>query len=319
MLTTRVVVSITLIGTLAVGAGTVRGQNYSNKPIRFVTGEVGGGNDFTARLIAPGISSSLGQQVIVENRGGAFYGAIVSQAQPDGHTLLLTSSAFFVEPFFRQTPYDVVKDFSPVTLTTTSPNILVVNASLPVKSVKDLIALAKAKPGELNYASSTPGGTTHLAAELFKHMAGVNIVGVRYKGGGPALTGVMSGEVQMIFNPAGSVAPHLKSGKVRALAVTSAEPSALVPDLPTIAASGVPGYGVSSITAIFAPAKTPAAIVNRLNIAIVRFLNTPEAKERFLSSGVEAVGSSPQQLADLVKSEVAMWGKLIKDAGIRIE
>ena len=199
------------------------------------------------------------------------------------------------------------------------PNVLVVHPSLPVKSVKELIALAKARPGELNYASGGIGAAGHLAAELFKFMAGVNIARIDYKGNAGAVTAIMGGEVQMGFNSAPSVAPHVKSGRLRALAVTSAQPSVLTPGLTTVAASGLRGYESVVMVGIFSPAKTPAAIITRLNQEIVRVLNREDVKEKLLSAGTEAVGNSPEQFLATIKSEMATVGKLIKDTGIRVE
>jgi tripartite-type tricarboxylate transporter receptor subunit TctC len=215
-------------------------------------------------------------------------------------------------------PYDPVQDFSPITLAVRSPNLILLHPSLPVKSVKELIALAKARPGALNDASAGAGSSTHIAAELFKAMTGVNIVRVPYKGTGPAVTALISGEVQLMFATAGSAAPHLKSVRLRALAVTSAEPSTLFPGLPAVAAT-VPGYEGVSILGIFAPAKTPAAIINFLHQAIVQVLNRADVKEKFFSIGVETVGSSPDEFAAKVKSEMNRLGRVIKDAGIRAE
>jgi tripartite-type tricarboxylate transporter receptor subunit TctC len=198
-----------------------------------------------------------------------------------------------------------------------SPNILVVHASVAANSVKELIALAKAKPGLLNYASASAGGSAHLAAELFKHMAGVDIVRISYKTSGTATTSLLAGEVQVMFSNAPPVVPHVKSGKLKALAVTTLQRSVLLPELPTVAASGLPGFEVSSVYGLFAPAGTPAAVIRRLNQEAVRFLARPDVKEKFLAAGVEAIGSSPQALADAMKSEVARMGKLIRDAGIR--
>ncbi len=307
------------LGMMVLGAGMVFGQNYPNKPIRIVASAAGGSGDFAARLIAQGLTGALGQQVVVDNRGGIIPGEIVSKAPPDGYTLLIDAASFWIGPLLQETPYDPVKDFAPVTLTDSAPNVLVVNPSLPVKSVKELIALAKARPGELNYGSSSTGSTPHLAAELFNNMAGVKIVRVPFKGSGPAVISLLGGQVQLMFATAGSVAPHVKSGRLRALAVASPQPSALAPGLPTIAASGVPGYEAVAFEGMFAPAKTPVAIIDRLNQEIVRVLNRAEVKERFFNAGVETVGSTPEEFAAAIKSNVAKWGKLIKDAGIRDE
>ena len=331
----RVVAWMFPIGMMVLGASGVSGQAtstgsgqatstgsghaYPNKIIRIVTSAPGGGSDVLSRLIAPGLTESLGQQVIVDNRG-SIAPEIVAKAPPDGYTLLVSGSPLWVLPLLRaNTPWDAVKDFAPITLAVSSPSILVVHPSLPVKSVKELIALAKARPGELNYASGTPGATPHLAAELFKVMAGVNMVRVGYKGTGPGILGVMSGQVELMFPNAGSAMPHVRSGRLRALAVCNAQPSALVPGLPTVAAAGLPGYETSSPQAVLAPAKTPVTLVNRLHQEIVRVLNRADVKERLFNSGGEAVGSSPERFAATIKSDIVRMGKLIKDAGIRVE
>ena len=244
----------------------------------------------------------------------------MAKAPPDGYTLFLSGSNFWVEPLLQKVPYDPARDFSPIAGATTSPLVFVVHPSLPVKSVKELIALAKARPGALNYSSSVTGTSGHLAAELFKSMAGVDIVRIGYKSGGQSVIALVSGEVQVAFNPAGgTVMSQVKSGRLRALAVTSAQPSVLAPGLPTMAAAGLPGYESSAIQSVFAPAKTPEAIITRLNQEILRFLNAPETKERLINASVEAIGSTPEQLAATVKFEMAKWGKVIKDAGIRAE
>ena len=257
--------------------------------------------------------------MIVDNRG-AVASEIAAKAAPDGYTLLVNGSPVWLLPLLRASvPWDAVRDFVPITLAVSSPSILVVHPSLPVKSVRELIALAKARPGELNYAAGTMGATPHLAAELFKAMAGVNIVRVAYKGTGPGLIGLISGEVGLMFPNAGSAMPHVKSGRLRALAVTTAQPSALVPGVPTLAASGVPGYESVSPQAVFAPARTPATIINRLNQEIVRVLSTADVKGKLFNTGIEVVGSSPEGLAAKMKSDMARIGKLVKDAGIRAE
>jgi tripartite-type tricarboxylate transporter receptor subunit TctC len=227
---------------------------------------------------------------------------------------------FWLGPLLQDhVPYDVVKDFAPITLAASSPNVLVVNPSLPVKTVKDLIGLARSRPGDLNYASSAAGSSPHLAAELFKALAAVNIVRIPYKGVGQAVTDLIAGQVQVMFGNAATVGQHLKSGKLRALAVTSAQPSVFFPDMPTIAASGVPGYESGAMFGAFAPAKTPAAIVNQLYQESVQVLTLQDVKERFFKTGLEVVASSPENFANKVKSEMARIGKVIKDAGIRAE
>ena len=309
------------IGVTAACIQTASGQNFPAKPIRLVTSEAGGWNDLTARLISQGLSSSLGQQVVVENLGGSVIipTQVVTKASPDGYTLLLYSSVVWLLPYLQNNvPYDPVKDLVPVVLSAESPNVLVVHPSLPVASVKDLIALAKAKPGQLNYSSGPSGNSTHLAAEMFKSMTGVDMVQIAYKGGGPAIIGLIGGQVQLSFASAGSIAAHLKSGRLKALAVTNAEPTPLFPGLPAISAT-VPGYEASSINGIFAPVKTPEALISRLNQAITTVLAKADVKERLLAAGIEAAGGPPKQLATTMKLDMTKWAKVIKDAGIRAD
>ena len=308
-----------VLGTTWVSAQTApTGQAFPNRPVRVVTGSPGGGSDFSARLIAQGISGPLGQPVIVENRPtGVVPPDIVSKALPDGYTLLLTGSNFWIGPLLQKVPFDPVNDFSPITVMDRSPLVLAAHPSVAVKSVQELIALAKAKPGTLNYGSSATGGPTHLAAELFKSMAHVNLVYVPYKGTGPAATALLGGEIQLLFAAPVAVTPHVKTGKLVALACTAAQPSVLCPGLPPIAAA-VPGYEMVGNTGIFAPAKTPTAVIKRLNQEMVRFIKTPEAKEKLLGTAAEAVGSSPEELGATVKADRDRLGKVIKDAGIKL-
>ncbi len=308
------------LGVMLLGTDMASSQDYPTRPIRLVTTAAGGGGDFTSRVVGEGISGSLGQPVIVDNRTGVIPGEIVAKAAPDGHTLAVVGGAFWIAPLLRKTPYDTQRDFSYISILVAEVSVVVVNASLPVKSVKDLIALAKAKPGALNYGTNTgAGGTSHLAGELFKSMAGVNIVWVPYKATTEALTGLMGGETQMMITDVGQVTPLVKSGKLRALAVTGLQPSALAPGLPTVTASGLPGYEVINRTSIVAPAKTPAAIITRLNREIVRVLNQPEVKTRFLNAGTETVGSTPEEMAVTIKAYIETWARVIKDAGIKAE
>ena len=316
MLTKRFIAGTLAVSTTILGSGLASGQTYPTRPIRIVTSSFGGGVDFAARLIAQSLSASIGQQAIVDNRGDHVTMDIVAKAPPDGYTLMITGAGFFIEPLFKKLSYDPVRDFSPVTLAVSPPSVLIVTPSLPVNSVKELIALAKAKPGELNYASAGVGGASFLAAELFKSMAGVNIVHVPYKGSGPGLTDLMGGQIQVQFIAASVAPPLVKAGKVKALAVTTAQPTALVPGLPTVAAT-VPGYESVAIVGVYAPANTPSSLINRLNQEIVLGLNQPQMKERLFNTGVEVVGSTPEGLAATIKSEMTKWGKLIKDLGIR--
>ena len=274
---------------------TGSGQAFPNRPIRIITSLPGGGSDFTARLIAQGISGPLGQPVIVENRPSNLTGDFAMKALPDGYTLLVEGNSFWFTPLIQPQRYDVLRDFTPVTIALNSPNIIVVHPSVPANSIRELIALAKAKPGQLNYGSSF-GSTSHLAMEMLKSMAGINIVHVPYKGSGPAVNAVIAGEVQFMSASAAAVAPFTKSGKLRALAVTSAKPSAMLPGLPTIA-SAVPGYELELTTGLFASGKPPKAVINRLNQEIVRALNTKEIKEKFFTTGGETVGNTPEEFA----------------------
>ena len=301
------------------GAGIACAQDFPHKPIRIVTAEPAGGNDFVARIVAQGMTGPLGQPVIVDNRGGGIIsGQIVSKASPDGYTLLMQSAAFWLGPFMRKTPYDAMKDFSPIAATAGSPHVLVVNPALPAHSVKELVDLAKSKPGALNYASTATGGAAHLAGELFKAMAGVDIARIPYKGVNQAVNSLIAGEVNLTFGVPNSVAPHVKSGKLRALGVTSTQPSTLFPGAPTVAAT-VPGYESGALYAMFAPARTPDAVINRLNREIVRVLGQADVKEKLFNTGLEIVASSPQQLGATVKSEMERMGKVIKNAGIQAE
>ncbi len=291
---------------------------YPVKPIRILTTGVGGATDFASRLIAQGLTESMGQQVIVDNRASAaITGDVVAKSPRDGYTLLMMSASLWISPLLQDTSYDPVRDFSPINLVATSPTILVVHPSMPVKSVRELIVLAKSRSGKMNYAAAQIGSTNHLAGELFKSMARVNIVAVPYKGSALALNALLTGEVQLSFAPAGSVTGQLKSGRLKALAVTSAQPSVFFPGMPTVASSGVPGYEAESTYGVFAPAQTLAAIVNRLNQEIARFLVAPGVKEKFFGAGQEVVGSGPEQLGAKVKAEIIRLGKVIKDAGIR--
>jgi tripartite-type tricarboxylate transporter receptor subunit TctC len=302
--------------TSVLAGSAAYGQVFPTKPVRIVTSEPGGGGDIIARVLAQGMARSLGQQVIVDNRSGALPGEIVAKAPADGYTLLLHGGSFYLAPFMQKLGYDVQKDFTSITQAIHSPNVIVIHPSVAATSIRELIALAKARPGQLNYGSGATGVPTHLSAELFKSMAGVDIVRIPYKGTGPALTGLISGENQIMFATASAVAAHIKSGKLKALAVTSLEPSALTPDLPTVAAT-LPGYESESIIGVFAPARTPPATIRRLNQEAVRVLHQPDVKERLFHAGTEAVGNSPEQFAAVIKREISKWGKVIKDAGIK--
>ena len=306
-----------LAAALLCASAAAAGQGYPARPVRIVTAAAGGGIDFAARIIAQGLTQSLAQQVIVDNRGGSAVIAadLVAKANPDGHTLLYYGSGAWLAPYMGgKVPYDPVTSFAPITLSTSAPNVLVVNPSLPVASVKDLVARAKAKAGGLSYASAGSGGSSHLAGELFRAVAGVDILRIAYRGTAPALTGVAAGEVNMMFSQTTAAMPFIQSGKLKAIGMTTLKPSALLPGVPPIADT-VPGYEASSINGFFAPAGTPAAIVERLNRDSVRVLTQPDVKERFAAVGVEAVGSTPEQLLKTVKAEMTKYGKVIREAG----
>ena len=302
---------------LLLGAGAACAQTYPLKPVRVVAPQAGTSIDFMLRVIAPSVAEGLGQPLVIENRALIGVG-MVAKAPADGYTLICYTNPMWLMPLFQETSWDPVRDFSPITLMTSTPSMLVVNPGLLVKSVKELIAFARARPKELNYASGSTGAATHIGAELFKAMAGVDIVRINYKGTAAAITDLMAGRVQLMFPSAGAAAQYVKDGRLRALAVASPEPSALTPGLPTIAASGeLPGYESRTLTGIFAPAKTPQAIIMRLNEQFVRVLNRPEIKEKLFNNAIEVVAGTPQQLGETVHSEVAMIEKLVREKGLR--
>ncbi|HYH40925.1 MAG TPA: tripartite tricarboxylate transporter substrate-binding protein [Burkholderiales bacterium] len=308
-------VATLMLATLVV-PGMACAQNFPTRAIRILTVQAGGSSDLPARIIAKEFQSSLGQPAVVENRG--IIGVeIVAQAPPDGHTLVHYTSPLWIIPLFRSASWDAARDFVPITITIATPNVLVVHPSVPVKSVQELIALAKARPGVLNYASTSTGSANHLSAELFKSMAGLDIVRIAFKGAGSALNSLLAGELHLMFATAGSIPGHVKAGKLRPLAVASAQPTALAPGMPTMASAGLPGYESISYTAFFAPAKTPAAIVNRLSQEAASALRVPEVKERLFNTGVEVVANTPQDAAAMITSETERVRKMIAAAGLR--
>ena len=286
-----------------------------------LTAEPGGGSDLTARIVAQGLTAALSQQVVVDNRvGGINIATIAAHAAPDGYTLLTYSNTLWLIPLMRaQTPYDPVRDFAPVSLIGGAPMVLVIHPSVAATSVKDLIALAKSKPGELNFASGPSGAIPHLAGELFKHMADVRMTQVAYRGVGAAVTDLISGRVQMMFPNASAALPHTRSGRLRALAVTSAQPSAMTPGLPTLAESGLPGYACTASYATFAPANTPAPIVKRLNQEMSAYLKRSDVRERLFSASTEVIAGTPEELQAAMTSEIARFGKVIKAANIKLD
>jgi len=296
---------------------------YPSKPVRFIVGfPPGGTNDIVARVLAPKLSENLGQQVVVENRGGANT-AIASEMfvrmPPDGYTILMNAPGHATNPALMKLAFDSINDFAFVTLLAESQNLLVVHPSLPVRSVKELITLSKRHPGDINYGSSGVGTTVHLSAELFQYMTGAKWVHVPYKGGGPGLIALLAGEVSLYFGNVPTVIRQARDGKLRAIATTGPKRTPAALDIPTVAESGVPGYEVTTFYGMSAPARTPRAIIDRLNKETVRALNAPEVRQRLQELGADAVGNTPEQYTVFIQNEIAKWGKVIKAAGIKGE
>ena len=316
MLAIRVVAGALLMGLLGMGAGIVSAQDYPTKQIRIITGGAGGGSDFNARQAAIAIGS-LGQTVVVDNRPSLLVGEAGAKNAPDGYNLTVHGASLWLVTFLQKMPYDVPRDFAPISLMSREIMVTAVHPSLPVKSVKELLALAKARPGELTYATSTPGGPAMLGMELLKAMSGINMLSVPYKDTRAAITAVFAGESQLTIGDLGLVVPLARQGRLRSLAVTSLDASTLAPGMPTMAESGLPGFEVTGVTAVWAPAKTPPAILNRLSQEVVRYLNRPDVKEKFLGAEMEVVASGPDGLQTRLKSDVVKWGKVFADAGIK--
>jgi tripartite-type tricarboxylate transporter receptor subunit TctC len=308
-----------LAAAIAMPAASATAPDYPARPIRILTSETGGGTDFAARLIAQKLSATFGKPVVVDNRVAVVAQETAAQAPADGYTLLISSGSIWIAPLLRKMRYDPVRDFTPIALATSSPNVLVVNPSVAASSVRELIALAKTEPGQLNYASGVTGSSSQLAAELFNCMAGVKITRIPYKGGGAAVIDLMGGRVQVMFPNGPSVAPHLKSGKLRPLAVTTARQSPLFPGLPTVAASGVPGYEAALVTAVFAPARVPQAIVDRLNAELLRILKQSDVRETLFNAGMEVTASSPRELTAEMRADMTRLAKVIKAGGIGLD
>ncbi len=297
---------------------------YPSRPIRIIVPQSpGGSTDLTARLVAQRLTEVFKQTAIVDNRPGAGSTSgteIVVRAAPDGHTLLVVASSLTINPaLYTRLSYDAIRDFTPITQLSRFPNLLAAHPSVPVKTLQDVIALAKAKPGQINYASAGTGTGTHMSAELLKQMTGIDIVQIPFKGGAPAVIATMGGQTQLIIGTSVGTLPHVRSGKLRGIAVTSAQRSPSAPEIPTFAESGVPGYDHEPWNGLLAPAKTPRAIIARLNAEVVRMLATPEVRKIFANEGGEAAGNSPEAFAAIVKSETLKWAKVVKAAGIKIE
>lgn len=291
-------------------------QDYPTRPVRIVTSTPGGGNDFLARIIAPALGAALGQQVIVDNRTSRFVGGIVARSTPDGYTLAVGGGTMQFNPLTDEADYNIVTDFAPISLLAHAPLVLVVNPSLKVNTVQELIALAKAKP--LRYGTGSTGNSIHVAGEMFAAAAGVKITRVPYKSTGPALIALLSNEVHLFFSTTGGAMPHVKEGRLKALGVTSAKPSALVPGVPSLASQGLKNYDIDSIDFILAPAKTPPHLVRKLNGHIVQIMQQPEVKERLAAGGSEAMSSTPEQLAAKLKADEAMMRQQLQRIGIAV-
>jgi tripartite-type tricarboxylate transporter receptor subunit TctC len=299
-------------------------QNYPIKPIRLIIPFApGGGTDLTARAIAMKLTEAWGHTVVPDNRAGAngtIAVDIATKSPPDGYTLTMISSSHSVNSsLYKSLPYDLVRDLAPITQATSQPYALVIHPSVQAKSVKELIALAKAKPDTMTYGSSGLGGLSHLSGALFSSLAGIKLIHVPYKGGNPALNDVVGGQIQMLFSTLLQADTQLKAGRVRALAVTTKKRSTAAPELPTMQEAGVAGYEVAGWYGVLAPAKTPRPIIDKLNTEIVRILHSPDVQNRLAADGSEAVGSTPEQFGNHIKSEVAKWGKVIREAGIKAE
>ncbi|MEO8133935.1 MAG: tripartite tricarboxylate transporter substrate binding protein [Betaproteobacteria bacterium] len=314
-----------LLLLLAVAAWPAGAQTYPTHPVRLVVPfPAGGTTDILARAIAQKLSDALGQQFVVDNRpgaGGNIGADIVAKSPPDGYTLLMgtVGTQSINVSLYAKMPYDAAKDFAPVVLVAGVPNVLVVNPAVPVKTVPELIALAKEKPGAINFASSGNGTSIHLSGELFKSLTGVQMAHVPYKGSSPALTDLIGGQVQIMFDNLPSALPHIKGGKLRAVAVTSTKRAPVLPDLPTIAESGVPGFEASSWFGILAPAGTPRDIVTRINAEANKALQSADMKDKLLAQGAEAVGNTPEYFGDYIRTETVKWAKVVKDSGAKVD
>lgn len=311
-----------VVTVCAVLTGTgIYAQSYPATPIRFLVGfPPGGTNDIVARLLAQKLSETMGQSLVVENRGGAntaIATELAARAAPDGYTILLNSPGHATNPSLMNLSFDSVKDFAFITLVAKTQNLLVVHPSLPSRNVKELIAFSRKHPGQINYASGGTGTTVHLSGELFQHMTGVKWIHIPYKGTGPAVIELIAGHTSVSFPNMPGVIGHARSGKLRALAVTSARRSAIAPDIPTVDESGLPGFEVTAWYGVSAPARTPRAIIDRLNGEMVRALKNPDLREKLLAVGAEPAGTTPEEYTAHVQNEIGKWGKVIRAAGIK--
>lgn len=316
-----------LAAAIVVVAGVTPGaiaQPYPAKSIRVIAGfPPGSGADITARVIGARLNEALGQQVVVDNRPGAgsnIAADLAAKSPPDGYTLFIGTVANTINAtLYSKLPFDFARDFAPVALTTATPNVLVVHPSVPAKTVKELVTLAKGRPGQLNFASAGTGTAPHMSGELFKAMAGVNMVHIPYKGSPPAVTDLLAGEVALMFSPASTVLPLVKAGRLRALAVTTLSRLPSLPELPTVAESGLKGYETLTWFGFVAPAKTPPAVVTRLNAEIVKVLAASEVRNQFASQGIETLGGTPERFATYIRDEIEKWARVIRLSGTRAD
>ena len=298
--------------------------SYPNRPLRFIVPYAAGGNgDIVSRIIAQKLIAQIGQQIVIDNRGGAggnIGAELAARAAPDGYNIMLGTNTHVINmSLFAKLPYDIQRDFAPITLATSAPMVLMVHPSLPAKTVKEFIALAKAHPNKLNYATGGSGSSAHVITELFKSMAGVQLTHVAYKGVAQATTDLIAGQIQMSFNSTSTALAHMQAGRVRALAISTAARSSAAPGLPTIAESGLPGFDASIWQGVFAPARTPTDIVARLNREIVAALNAGDVKEQLRAQGLDTLPSTPEQFAAFIKVEIAKWAQVIKVSGAKVD
>jgi tripartite-type tricarboxylate transporter receptor subunit TctC len=315
--------SLAAIFALAVCAGDAAAQTYPTKPIRILVGfQPGGAVDISARVIAQKLGETIGQSVVVENRAGAsgnIAAELTAKAAPDGHTLFMANTTVATPSLFAKLPYDVTRDLAPVSLVAIGPSVLVVHPSIPARNVKELIALARSRPKALIYGSGGVGNITHLEMELLASMAKLDMVHVAYKGGAPAIIGLLSGEVHLLFASIPSILSHIRTGRIRALGVSTAKRNAALPDVPTVSEAGVRGYDAASWYGVFAPAGVPKVVLDTLARELVRIMAAPDVRTKFEADGFEPVGSTPEQLASFVRSEIVKWEKTIKAANIRAQ
>ncbi|HEV8517896.1 MAG TPA: tripartite tricarboxylate transporter substrate binding protein [Burkholderiales bacterium] len=318
-------IAIALVVATTLAATTSLAQNYPAKPIRLVVPFTpGGSTDLVARIVAQKLEQAWGQQVIVENRpgaGGNIGVDYVAKSAPDGYTLIFghIGTFGFGPSFYPKLPYDPIRDFAPIILYAMVPNMLVVHPSLPAKSVRELIALAKARPGQLNYGSSGSGSASHLAVEYFKLLSKTDITAIAYRGTGPMVIDLIAGQISLTITGVPPLYPQVKAGRLRGIAVASAKRLTLLPELPSIAEAGVPGYESTTWFGPLAPAKTPKDIIVKINTQLMQTLQSPDVRERFAAEGIEALGGTPDQFAEYIRSEIARWGRVIKEAGVRPE